>query len=198
MEGQTTNDRIIEKTVERVTSGLSQTDLNSGLSVLRTELDGLNTKLTNQIASLSSQTNLQNTATYQAISLTNKIDSLSGTRLSNITVSGVSGLTDSDIPDGITASNYLPLAGGILTGALIGTSASFSSTLTVSASTTLNGVEYKWPSADGTTNQALVTNGAGGLSWTTINSSSGVPDWNKQTNYGVLTLTPTNHHTHLG
>ena len=36
--------------------------------------------------------------------------------VSNITVSGVSGLTDADIPDGLTASNYLPLTGGTVTG----------------------------------------------------------------------------------
>src|SRR3990167_6794231 len=35
-------------------------------------------------------------------------------------------LADADIPDTITASNYLPLAGGTLTGNLVGTNASFS------------------------------------------------------------------------
>ena len=53
------------------------------------------------------------TATF---ALSQKIDQLSGTSLSNITVNGVSGLTDADIPDGITASNYLPLSGGTLSG----------------------------------------------------------------------------------
>lgn len=47
-----------------------------------------------------------------------KIDNLSGTSLSNVTVSGVSGLTDADIPDTLTASNYLPLTGGTLTGTI--------------------------------------------------------------------------------
>ena len=56
---------------------------------------------------------------YQAISLTNKIDNLNGVTISNSTVSGtLSGLTDSMIPDSITVSNYLPLSGGTLTGAL--------------------------------------------------------------------------------
>ena len=53
------------------------------------------------------------TATF---ALSQKIDQLSGTSLSNITVNGVSGLTDADIPDTITASNYLPLSGGTLSG----------------------------------------------------------------------------------
>jgi hypothetical protein len=47
-----------------------------------------------------------------------RIDQLNNTTLNNITVSGVAGLTDADIPDGITASNYLPLSGGTVTGDL--------------------------------------------------------------------------------
>ncbi len=53
-----------------------------------------------------------------------------------------------------------------LTGAV-----SMASTLAVSASTTFNGVEYKWPSADGTNGQMLATNAAGGLSWSTVATS---------------------------
>jgi hypothetical protein len=52
---------------------------------------------------------------WNAVALTNRIDQLSGTSLSSITVSGVTGLTNADIPDDITASNYLPLSGGSLT-----------------------------------------------------------------------------------
>ena len=47
-----------------------------------------------------------------------KIDQLSNVTLTNATVNGVSGLTDADIPDSLTASNYLPLSGGTLTGDL--------------------------------------------------------------------------------
>ena len=43
-----------------------------------------------------------------------RIDQLSGTSLSNVTVNGVSGLTDADVPDNITVSDYLPLGGGII------------------------------------------------------------------------------------
>ncbi len=38
--------------------------------------------------------------------------------------------------------------------------------LAVTATTTLNGVSYAWPSADGTSGQVVQTNGAGRLSWT--------------------------------
>jgi hypothetical protein len=41
---------------------------------------------------------------------------------------GITTITDTDVPDTITASNYLPLAGGTLTGALSGVSATFSGT----------------------------------------------------------------------
>ena len=44
--------------------------------------------------------------------------------------------------------------------------------LLVTASTTFNGVEYLFPSADGSSGQALTTNGAGGLSWASV---SGAP-----------------------
>ena len=53
-----------------------------------------------------------NTATF---AVSQKIDQLQNVTLTNATVNG---LTDADIPDSITASNYLPLTGGTLTGDL--------------------------------------------------------------------------------
>ncbi|MDP2668386.1 MAG: tail fiber domain-containing protein [bacterium] len=47
-----------------------------------------------------------------------------------LSVNGVTGLTDADIPNGITASNYLLLTGGTLSGALNGTDLTLSGTLT--------------------------------------------------------------------
>ena len=73
------------------------------------------------------------TATF---ALSQKIDQLSGTSLSNVTVNGVSGLTDADIPDSITASNYLPLTGGTLTGGSILQSISSNPTLVGSTTDT--------------------------------------------------------------
>ncbi|MBI3075107.1 MAG: hypothetical protein HYY92_02785, partial [Parcubacteria group bacterium] len=74
-----------------------------------------------------------NDATYRAVALSNRIDNLGSVTLNNTTVTGTfEGLTDTHIPDTITASLYLPLTGGTLTGTFTGTSASFD-TLTVSS-----------------------------------------------------------------
>lgn len=51
---------------------------------------------------------------WNAIAGTNKIDQLTNVNISNATITGVTGLTNADIPDDITASNYLPLSGGSL------------------------------------------------------------------------------------
>ena len=56
-----------------------------------------------------------NTATF---AVSQKIDQLANVALTNATVDGLSGLTDADIPDSLTASNYLLLTGGTLTGDL--------------------------------------------------------------------------------
>ena len=76
---------------------------------------------------------------YKSISLSQRIDQLSNVTISNATVHGVSGLTAADIPTDIVASNYLPLAGGILTGALTATDLTLSGNLTVAGAQTLSG-----------------------------------------------------------
>lgn len=42
--------------------------------------------------------------------------------------------------------------------------------LSVTSTTTIRGVAYTWPSADGSTQQTLSTNGSGALSWATISN----------------------------
>jgi hypothetical protein len=72
------------------------------------------------------------------IALSQIIDRLAGVTISNSTVSGLTGLTDADIPDGITATNYLPLIGGSLTGNLTATTL----TATNATTTRLDVLEY--------------------------------------------------------
>lgn len=69
-----------------------------------------------------------------------RIDQLSGTVLTDVTMHGVSGLTDADIPDDITASNYLPLSGGTIEGDLTVTGSIYNSATSSSATdfTTVN------------------------------------------------------------
>ncbi len=83
-------------------------------------------------------------------------------------------ITDAYVADNITASNYLPLAGGTLTGNLTLNAQSdlrladtdssnyvgFQSPSTVSAN-----ILWTLPSADGTSGQILSTDGSGTLSW---------------------------------
>jgi hypothetical protein len=100
-----------------------------------------------------------------SIALSNRIDQLSGTKLTNITVSGVAGLTAADIPTGITAANYLPLAGGALTGTLSGTNLTLSGNLTVAGAQTLSGaITIPYLTATSTTAvssfQQLLANGS--------------------------------------
>lgn len=71
-----------------------------------------------------------------------RIDSLGNVAITNATVNGLSGLSDADIPDNITASAYLPLAGGTVTGNLVvngsfsGSSISFSGASTTNSTST--------------------------------------------------------------
>jgi len=164
-------ERVIERVVTPASlvasAGVTQEDLQSAL-------DGLNNSLRTEIYRVSGSSNgapyVPSVSNFSPIALSNNIDQLSGVTLTNVTFSGsVSGLS----------LDYLPLSGGTLTGALTGTNATFSGTLAVTASTTFNGIEYLFPSADGANTQVLTTNGAGGLSWSTVASggSQGSFSW---------------------
>ena len=87
---------------------------------LNTKLQGLASQLRSELYGTTGNANTlpASGGVWNSIALTNNIDQLSGVTISNAAVSGISGLTDADIPDTITASNYLPLSGGTLTGPL--------------------------------------------------------------------------------
>ncbi|RJQ32668.1 hypothetical protein C4572_00760, partial [Candidatus Parcubacteria bacterium] len=109
--------------------------LRTELSRLESSLQNINTNLLSKINTLSAQTSDQNSSLYRVISLTNKIDQLSNVTISNATVSGITGLTDSDIPNDITASNYLPLSGGTISGDLTVAGSATLATLTLQSAT---------------------------------------------------------------
>lgn len=98
-------------------NAVTREELDASLSALRTDLLSVIANSLPRVYAFSgpAATTPVSTATF---SYSQKIDQLSGTSLSNITVNGVTGLTDADIPDGITASNYLPLTGGTVSGSL--------------------------------------------------------------------------------
>ena len=126
---------VIERVVEKqaiVVQGITE-------AYVLEQLEQLNNKLKSEIYSLSA-TNAGNIVNnYNTIAQTNNIDKLGNATLNNTTVTGsFSGLTDAHIPDTITASNYLPLAGGTLTGAL--TASYFEADTSTATSTFAGGV----------------------------------------------------------
>jgi hypothetical protein len=151
---------VIERTIEHVVSGVSEEELTRKLSILQNSI-------TQQIFSA---VNGVTTPSYSSggvtnnIALTQIIDKLDGVTITNSTVNGLAGLTDADIPDGITASNYLPLAGGTLTGAL-----------TVSGATsTLSGIVISTLNCSGFGNSGkLTTDALGNVVCSSDISSSG-------------------------
>lgn len=147
---------IVEKSVEKIIYGLTSEEIDARLNETNEKLMAQILDVKNKLVyRTDSIANATVASTYQAVALTNKIDNLSGVTINNATITGtLGGLTDAMIPDSITASNYLLLSGGTITGEL-----------TVTATTTFNGVAYGWPSVDGSANYVLSTNGAGALSW---------------------------------
>jgi hypothetical protein len=140
----------------------------------------------------------------QTFAPSQRIDQLNGTKLNNVTVSGVSGLTTADIPS--LSGSYLPLGGGTLTGALVNSgtaSSSFAGALgigTTSPSDTLaiNGPVFLANVSPAATTNRLYSN-AGSLYWagsviggaSTGNwTSDGTNVWRVGGNVGIGTTSP--------
>jgi len=124
-------ERIIENSAQ---GGVSETTLSARLQDLASTL---NDRIQNAFLGAARSAVVQN--------------------VSDITVDGVTGLVDADIPDGITASNYLLLTGGTLTGSLTGTSLTLSGDLTVSGAQTLSGaITIPYLSATSTTASSFI------------------------------------------
>lgn len=110
-------EQVVEQTVEQ--QPLARSDATAATqSWVASLINTLSSQVASQIAGISrtSGGGAGNPVYINTFGLSQKIDQLFGTALSSVTVNGVSGLTDADIPDSLTASNYLPLAGGTVTG----------------------------------------------------------------------------------
>ncbi|MBT4894701.1 helix-turn-helix domain-containing protein, partial [bacterium] len=126
-----TNQPVIERVIETreiiVSGGITREDLELAIQQF-------SNKVYSDMSSLTSANETRIINNYSVIAQTNKIDKLGSVTISNSTISGtLSGLTDAHIPDSITASNYLPLTGGTLTGGL--TAEYFTATSSTATST---------------------------------------------------------------
>ncbi len=143
----------------------------------------------NLIAQLQQKQEADRRALFQAISMTNRINYISGATINNPTFTSLS-LSDSDIPDSITASNYLSLSGGNVTGKLgIGTSTP-ATNLGIQGNAYLTGNISNV--ADVTATGTITTVNLTVTGTCTGCSGGGASyDWQKESNFNTLTLTPT-------
>ncbi|MBI3633770.1 MAG: hypothetical protein HY226_05790, partial [Candidatus Vogelbacteria bacterium] len=171
------------------------------LSYTKPEVDNKISSLGDRISAVGNVAAVQNSATYNAVSLTNKIDQLYQVKLISPTITGgVTGLVASDIP----ALNYMSLSGGTFTGTTTGTGAIYSGmvgigttspyatlsvagNMVVTGTTTFGGQALQFPSSSGSSGQVLSTNGAGVLSWITTGAGSQTP-WTQNIDGGGFTL----------
>jgi hypothetical protein len=102
----TTITYITKPVVEQIVDPSSQTAFANALVLLDKKYQSQFNALASQIAQQSSNFTL----TLSSFAQGQRINNLGNVSISNATVSGVTGLTDADVPNDITASNYLPLS----------------------------------------------------------------------------------------
>lgn len=167
------------------TGGVSESALNDRLQALENKLTSLIYNWTGSQSGVVPTSNVSGSiasgGVWNAIAGTNKIDKLSGVDLTSITVNGVSGLTDADIPDGLTASNYFPLTGGTVAGNLtVGGNFTLSGTQTLSGALTIpylsatSTIASSFIQASTTRLSVFDTAYFGGSSTTTISSAGSI------------------------
>lgn len=137
-------------------TGVTDATLNARLGQLASTLRADFSELLTFTGSGSAITALENriNTLQTTMAFMGRNEQLQGSHLTNVTASGISGLVDSDIPNNITASNYLPLAGGTLSGNL-----EITGNFTVSGAQTLSGaITIPYLIATSTTASSFVGN----------------------------------------
>ena len=193
-------ERTIERTVERPVSlpltltvstiGVTKEELEKRLSE---EANTLKQEFYRIIENSNTATNVSQISNFTPLALSQRIDNLKGVTISNAVISGSTFAG--------TVSGYLPLSGGALSGAFMGTTGTFSSTLgvgTTSPSDTfaLDGAAYlaqiSTPSV--TTNRLYNSGGLLYFNGTAIGSGGSGGTWSTTTSQvtGQLVNYPTN------
>ncbi|MEI6296992.1 MAG: hypothetical protein WCO84_05090, partial [bacterium] len=102
-------------------SSLGFYDRNEVAALIAEMNNGFKTEITSIVNNLKNVSDSRYSGITQSFANTNAVNSLN-----NVTVTGIKGLTDADIPDDITTSKYLPLVGGNITGNLgVGTTSPY-------------------------------------------------------------------------
>lgn len=131
-------------------------------------LSGLSSRIDQNVNNERKTTNLQVTNLNQMLSLSNKIDKLdtvniNNSTLTNVTVNGVSGILDRDIPDTITVNN---ISGRLVQGAgSFGTSTSYA-TLSVWGESATDGQAFSVMDNASSTLFTVLNNGNVGIGTT--------------------------------
>ena len=148
---------VVYCTVVETESGITQSDLDTQLNALSNSLKQLiyaTNSVPNSLPATGGYTN--------EIAVSEDIDQLTGTTLSNVIVHGVSGLTVADIP----ALDYLPTTGGTVSGNVVVDGTASTSDLTISS---LGGSATNCVQADAsghlTTTGSACGSGGGGTSF---------------------------------
>ena len=157
---------VIERTNTVIQTGLSEALLDARLLALTNDL---NSRM-NQVAGARTY---QAERTAQNIADALRIQQLTGLTAHDLTVDGVSGLTDADLADSLTASNYLPLSGGTLTGDLAIGGTLSASTLSVAGISSGGAIEAPYFTATSSTATSTFAGGITGPGNFIVQSSSG-------------------------
>ena len=135
-------ERIIERTIQSAAAPSTGYVSESEFTTKLNELSDSFGRIISGSSYPASASTLGSGGVWNAIALSNRIDQLTNTTITNATVHGLSGLTAADIPTDITAAYYLPLVGGTMTGTLnvptINASSTTYTSFTATNSTTTN------------------------------------------------------------